>query len=165
MKTLAFATVLLLTAASAPPFASQELTLDADHAAPRKNHVMLLDDAVLVDAGKPQDIELRFRVDAGLHVNSHAPQDELLLPTVLTLEPVNGVKVLSEEYPAGVKFHLNIGAGETLDVYQGEFRVHVRLVAARGANVLTGALHYQACDTASCFPPRTLPLKVVVTGR
>ena len=65
-------------------------------------------------------VELRFQVDEGFHVNSHHPASELLIPTVLTLEPAAGVKVLDAEYPKGVAFKV---ADETLDVYQGEFRV------------------------------------------
>ena len=150
--------------------AAQEIHLGDASPAPgtaavKKQHVELLDDAVSVNAGKPQDVELRFQVDPGLHINSHKPSDELLLPTQLELNSTPQLRVLNEEYPAGKPFHLNIGAGETLSVYQGEFRVHVRLVAARGAETLTGTLRYQACDTASCYPPRALPVKIAVTAR
>jgi hypothetical protein len=129
-----------------------------------RDHVELLSDAVDVTAGKTQDVELRFRVDPGFHINSHTPTDEFLIPTKLTLEGA-AVKVVSEEYPAGVKFKLPIGEGTILDVYQGEFRVMLRVVAPKGATVLSGSLRYQACDNAACFPPRTLGVKVAVNGR
>ena len=125
---------------------------------------MLLDDNLMVSAGRAEDVELRFRVSPGLHINSHTPKDELLLPTTLKLEGA-GVQVVKEEYPAGKPFHLAIGAGETLDVFQDEFRVHLRLIAPQGSSTLSGALRYQACDTASCFPPRTLPVRVVINAR
>jgi hypothetical protein len=129
-----------------------------------REHVELLSDAVEVAAGKPQDVEVRFRVDPGFHINSHTPMDEFLIPTKLTLEGT-GVKVVGEDYPAGSKFRLPIGEGETLDVYQGEFRVMLRLVVPKGATTLSGSLRYQACDNAACFPPRTLAVKVAVVGR
>ena len=129
-----------------------------------RDHVELLSDAVDVTAGKTQDVELRFRVDPGFHINSHTPMDEFLIPTKLTLDGA-GVKVVSEVYPAGVKFKLPIGEGTILDVYQGEFRVMLRVVAPKGATTLNGSLRYQACDNAACFPPRTLGVKVAVTGR
>jgi DsbC/DsbD-like thiol-disulfide interchange protein len=129
-----------------------------------KDHVFLLSDAVDVPAGKPQDVELRFRVDEGFHINSHHPSDELLIPTVLTLQAPNGYKVLGESYPAGVSFRLPIGAGETLNVYQGEFRVMLRLVVPKGESTLSGTLHYQACDNAACFPPRNLTVHVAMRG-
>ncbi|MDE1155267.1 MAG: DnaB-like helicase C-terminal domain-containing protein [Acidobacteriaceae bacterium] len=75
------------------------------------------------------------------------------------------VTVQSQVFPPGKPFHLNIGAGETLDVYQDEFRVALRVRTAPGAHTLSGVLRYQACDTASCFPPRTLPLRISVVAK
>jgi hypothetical protein len=72
---------------------------------------------------------------------------------------------LEETYPPGSSFRLTVGAGETLDVYQGKFRVGMRVVAPKGASTLTGSLRYQACDNAACFPARTLAVKVALTGR
>ena len=130
----------------------------------KKQHVQLLTDSVQVDAGKPQRVELRFVVLPGFHINSHMPKDELLIPTVLTLSS-GAVRESGEMYPKGAAFRLQGGAGETLDVYQGEFRVGLEVVAPKGQSMLNGELRYQACDTAACFPPRTLAVKVAVTGR
>jgi hypothetical protein len=130
-----------------------------------KDHVLLLSDSLQVKPGHEQMVELRFRVDPGFHINSHLPKDELLIPTVLTLDSGAGVDVKKVEYPAGVAFRLPVGAGEMLDVYQGEFRVMVRMVADPGETTLMGKLRYQACDNAACFPPRTLAVKVAVSGR
>ena len=132
--------------------------------AAHKGHVVLVSDAVQVMAGEPQVVELRFRVDEGFHINSHAPKDELLIPTVLRLDSGGAVKVVGAEYAKGSAFRLGGASGEVLDVYQGEFRVSLRVVAPKGASTLTGTLHYQACDNSSCFPPRTLPVMVAVTG-
>ena len=143
---------------------AQEVRLGDARSAAARGHVVLLSDALEVEAGKASVVELRFRVEPGFHINSHTPKDELLIPTVLKIEP-GAVKVAAEEYGAGTAFRLGVGAGETLDVYQGEFRVVVRVVAPKGASVLKGALRYQACDTAGCFPPRTLPVVVAVLGR
>lgn len=144
---------------------AQEIHFGVAPAATAKHqNVELLDDAVAVKAGKPQDVELRFRVLPGQHINSHQPKDETLMPTTLKVNAVGGFKVLGETFPQGTPFRLNIGAGETLSVYQGEFRVGLRVIVPRGQSTLTGALHYQACDTASCYPPRVLPVKVAVTG-
>ncbi|MES2392409.1 MAG: protein-disulfide reductase DsbD N-terminal domain-containing protein [Acidobacteriota bacterium] len=128
-----------------------------------KSHVELLTDSIAVDAGKPQTVELRFRVQPGFHINSHKPKDELLIPTVLKLD-AGGVKALDESYPAGAAFKLPVG-GTVLDVYQNEFRVIVRVVAQRGQSTMTGSLRYQACDNAACYPPKTLAVKVALTGR
>jgi hypothetical protein len=147
---------------------AQEIQLGDARAAASKAHVVLLSDAVEVEGGKPQVVELRFRVEPGFHINSHAPKDELLIPTVLKLDSASGVKVAGEEYQKGSAFRLSVGSaagsGETLDVYRDEFRVSVRVVAPKGASTLTGLLRYQACDNAACFPPKTLPVSVAVTA-
>jgi hypothetical protein len=135
--------------------------------AAHKGHVVLLTESVNVEAGQPQQVELAFRVDQGFHVNSHAPKDELLIPTVLKLDSASGSKIISEDYQKGSLFRLSAGGtqGDTLNVYQGEFRVSLRMIVPKGASNLTGSLHYQACDNAACFPPKTLPITIAVTGK
>jgi len=146
------------------PLVAQDIRL-GDAPVAHKGHVELLSDAVEVKAGEPQVVELRFRVQDGFHINSHTPKDELLIPTVLQLNAASGMKLVEEEYPKGSTFRLPLDKTETLDVYQGEFRVSVRLVAPKGSSTLTGLLKYQACDNAVCYPPKTLPVLVAVTGR
>jgi Disulphide bond corrector protein DsbC len=159
---LALALVALVMGARA-----QDISFGGDAAAAaKKGHVLLLSDSADVAKGKEQVIELRFRVDPGFHINSHTPKDPLLIATVLKLDSGHGVDVLGQEYPKGAAFKLGQGTdGEVLDVYQGEFRVKVRVKADAGDSTLTGALHYQACDDAACFPPKTLAVKVAVTGK
>jgi DsbC/DsbD-like thiol-disulfide interchange protein len=146
------------------PLVAQDIRL-GDAPVAHKGHVELLSDAVEVKAGESQVVELRFRVQDGFHINSHTPKDELLIPTVLQLNAASGMKLVEEEYPKGSTFRLPLDKTETLDVYQGEFRVSVRLVAPKGSSTLTGLLKYQACDNAVCYPPKTLPVLVAVTGR
>ena len=149
---------------------AQEIQFGEMQAVPQhKEHVALLSDTVEVMAGSPQVVELRFRVDDGYHINSHTPKDELLMPTVLKLDGVQGVTVLGETYQKGAPFELHIAGsgsakGELLDVYAGEFRVMVRLTVPKGASTMSGALHYQACVNDACFPPKTLPVMIAVRG-
>ncbi|HLI77632.1 MAG TPA: hypothetical protein VKV02_11845, partial [Acidobacteriaceae bacterium] len=72
-----------------------------------------------VKAGKPDWVELRFRIDTGLHINSHTPHDELLVATTLEPAATEPVKIVAQEYPAGIPLHLDVGAGEVLSTYQG----------------------------------------------
>jgi Disulphide bond corrector protein DsbC len=130
----------------------------------KKQHVELLTDSLQLTADKPQDIELRFRVEPGFHINSHKPKDELLIPTELKLDS-GSFHIADEQYPPGSRFRLQVGGGEDLDVYQGEFRVAMRIAAPKGDSTLSGSLRYQACDNAACFPPRTLAVKIAVTAK
>jgi hypothetical protein len=156
--------LLCLIALTTAALCAQEIRLGEPRVV-GKGHVALLSDSEEVQAGKPQTVELRFRVEPGFHINSHTPKDELLIPTIWKTDAASEVRVLGESYPKGEAFRLEVGAGETLDVYQGEFRVVLQVVAPKGASVLRGALRYQACDRAACFPPRTLPVMVAVTGK
>ena len=142
---------------------AQEIQLGGAPVA-HKGQVELLSDAVEVKAGEPQVVVLRFRVEDGFHINSHTPKDELLIPTALRFNTGSVVKVVSQQYPKGSTFQLPLDKSETLDVYQGEFRVGVQLVAPKGSSTLIGVLKYQACDNAVCFPPKELPVVVAVTG-
>lgn len=144
---------------------AQEIQMNLGPSVPTsKSHVQLLSDAAEVKAGEPEVVVLRFRVEDGFHINSHTPKDELLIPTAIRFNTGGVVKVVDETYPKGSTFRLPVGSGETLDVYQGEFRVSVKVVAPKGPSTLAGVLKYQACDNAVCFPPKTVPVMVAVTG-
>ena len=143
---------------------AQEIRL-GDAQPVHRAHVELLSSAAEVKAGEPQMVELRFRVEDGFHINSHTPKDELLIPTAIRFNTGSVVKVVDEAFPQGSTFRLPVGDGETLDVYQGEFRVEVKVVAPKGSSTLVGVLKYQACDNAVCYPPKTLPVVVAVTGK
>jgi len=143
---------------------AQQIELGGTKGAVHQN-VMLLTDSLSVGAGKAEEAELRFRVLPGLHINSHAPKDELMIPTVLKLVDEAGVHATVGAYPAGQSFRLGGDGGELLSVYEGEFRVRVRVQATPGQHELTGTLRYQACDSASCFPPWLLPVRLLVTAK
>jgi hypothetical protein len=113
----------------------------------------------------PKGIELRFTIQQGLHINSHTPHSEFLIPTALTLEKTPGVEIAQVEYPQGVDYHFQFSPKDALSVYTGEFAVVVRLQAHAGHYAIQGQLHYQACDNRACNPPQTLPVKLDLTAR
>jgi hypothetical protein len=130
-----------------------------------KQFVEYAAESQVIPAGKQVVLELRFRVVEGYHINSHKPNSELQIPTVMESLAGSGVKVLPAEYPAGKPYSFSFAPDEKLDVYQGEFVVKVPVVASAGAHELKGSLKYQACDTAACYPPRRLPLDVLFTAK
>lgn len=113
----------------------------------------------------PKDIELRFTIQTGLHINSHTPHSEFLIPTTLTLDKTPGLQIAQVDYPQGVDYHFQFSPKDALSVYTGEFAVAVRLHARAGHYAVHGQLHYQACDNRACNPPQTLPLHLDVTAR
>lgn len=120
---------------------------------------------VTIGRGKPAKAAVRFRVQAGYHVNSNRPHSDLMIPTELKLEANPAVTVGKIEYPKGEDFSLSFSK-EKLNVYQGDVTIQVPLSAAKGAKpgayVLKGILRYQACNDNACFPPKDAPLEVTV---
>ncbi|WP_260704979.1 protein-disulfide reductase DsbD N-terminal domain-containing protein [Edaphobacter flagellatus] len=130
-----------------------------------KQYIVFASDEQVVTAGKKSTVELHFKVNDGFHVNSHTPKSELLIPTNLTLQPAAGVTASAVEYPAGTAFSFSFEPGEKLDVYTGTFTVKIPVVAAAGSHTVQGVLHYQACDNAACYPPKSLPVEFVLTAK
>jgi DsbC/DsbD-like thiol-disulfide interchange protein len=119
----------------------------------------------VVTAGKRSVLELHFRVVDGFHVNSHTPKSELLIPTQVVLQPATGVKAEAVEYPTGSSYSFSFDPSEKLDVYSGAFTVKLPVTAEAGAHTIEGSLRYQACDHAACYPPKSLPVEVLVTAK
>jgi hypothetical protein len=117
---------------------------------------------VTLQAGKPQTIEMHFRINEGLHINSHVPRQKSLIRTDLVEAEPAGVKIASVDFPEGVDYAFPADPAQKLSVYNGEFVLKMHLTAARGDHLLEGGLRYQACDTNTCFPPRTLPVEIDV---
>lgn len=164
MRSLAFfAALALLAGAATPPRVAAQFDMDAS--GKPKTYILYAAEPQTVPAGRHAELELRFRVLPGYHVNSHTPKSQYLIPTALTLQAANGVKTDALQYPAGKPYSFAFDPTNKLDVYAGDFSITLPVVAAPGDHTLDGTLRYQACDNASCYPPRTLPVKILFTAK
>lgn len=127
--------------------------------------VYLFPEQVSVPVGKPSAVALHFQIERGLHINSHTPKGDFLVPTVLAIPEDSGVKLAQATYPPGEDFTLPIDHKTRLSVYTGEFVIQARIVAERGNHMVEAKLHYQACDLNSCMPPRTITVPIDVIGK
>jgi hypothetical protein len=125
----------------------------------------LFPEQVAVAAGKPSVVTLHFRVAPGLHINSHNPKDEFLIPTVFSIPDGAGVRLEEASYPVGTEFALPLDPSTKLSVYTGEFAIQARLVAEQGNHLVEAKLHFQACDKNVCMPPKTIPVAIDVIGK
>jgi len=158
------ATVALLALTASPAItASAQLNMNAP--AKGKTYVTYAAEPQTVAANKQAMLELRFQIASGYHVNSHTPKSDFLIPTAVTLQPTAGVKAGVPQYPHGVPYSFSFDPGTKLDVYAGSFTVKLPVVAGSGEHTLEGALKYQACDNASCYPPRTVPIRVLFKAK
>jgi DsbC/DsbD-like thiol-disulfide interchange protein len=124
----------------------------------------LYPEQVTVPAGKATPVALHFRIKEGLHINSHQPKDEFLIPTVLSIPDASGVHLEDAAYPAGTEFNLPVEPKSQLIVYTGEFSIQARIVAQRGEHMVEAKLRYQACDANACLPPKTITVPIDVVA-
>jgi DsbC/DsbD-like thiol-disulfide interchange protein len=125
----------------------------------------LFPEQVNVPAGKPIQVALHFRIAQGLHINSHTPSDDFLIPTTFSIPDGAGVRLDTAMYPAGTVIALPVDPTTKLSVYTGEFIIQARLVATPGNHLVEGKLHYQACDQNQCMPPKTITVAIDVIGK
>jgi len=125
----------------------------------------LYPEQISLPAGKAAVVALHFRIAAGLHINSHSPKDEFLIPTTLTIPDGSGVRLEEASYPPGADFTMPADPGTKLNVYTGEFVIEAQLMAAPGDHLVEARLRYQACDQNACMPPRTITAAIDVVGK
>ena len=142
------------------------LTAAQDHSVAKNSAVeYIFPEQVTVPAGKPSAVEMHFRIGRGLHINSHAPKDSYLIPTVLSIPASSGVSLENATYPPGVDFTLPLDPNTKLSVYTGEFTIFTRIVAQRGNHLVEAKLRYQACDNNACMPPKTITVPIDVIAK
>ncbi len=109
-------------------------------------------------------VGLEVSIDPGFHLQSNAPLDESLIPTVLTLDPPDGFAVESVAFPEAILIDV---AGDALAVFEEEFRiaaiVDVSDSVAPGTYTVPGKLRWQACNDTMCFQPKTSDVAFDVT--
>lgn len=125
----------------------------------------LFPEQVTVPAGKPSAVALHFRIAPGLHINSHTPTDEYLIPTVFSIPADSSAHLDAANYPAGTEITLAVDPKTKLSVYTGDFVIEARIIAASGNHLVQGKLHYQACDRDECMPPKTITVPIDVIAR
>ena len=100
-------------------------------------------------------------IDAGFHVNSNKPMDEYLIPLSLTWTAPGALEAGTVVYPKPVMEKV---ADKPLAVFTGKFDLianfKVSANAPAGPGVAAGKLRYQACNSTTCFPPKTVEISV-----
>jgi len=125
----------------------------------------LFPEQVTVTARKPSTVALHFRIAPGLHINSHTPSGDSLIPTTFSVPASSGVHLETASYPEGTVVALMLDPKTKLSVYTGDFIVQARIVAAPGDHLVEGKLRYQACDNNECMPPHTITVPIDVIGK
>ena len=100
-----------------------------------------------------------------MHINSHKPSSEFLIPTVFSIPESEGVKLEDANYPGGGVITLPSDPKAKLSVYSGDFIIQTMIVSPKGDHLVQGKLRYQACNDNQCLPPRTITVPIDVIGK
>jgi hypothetical protein len=125
----------------------------------------LFPEQVTVAAGKSSPVALHFRIAEGMHINSHTPSNEFLIPTVFSIPDGEGVKLEAANYPDGAPITLPSDPKTKLSVYSGDFIIQAKVVSPPGDHLVQGKLRYQACNDSQCLPPKTITVAIDVIGK
>ncbi len=116
--------------------------------------------------GHRGNVEIEFHVNSGFHINSNTPSAQYLIPTTLRLDAPTDIVIGRVNYPTGLLATFPFSPNQKLSVYSGTFLVSVAVIPLStvlpGKYMVRGVLRYQACDNASCYPPKNLPVEFEV---
>ena len=162
-KAITFAAAIIALAAL--PAHSQTFDAQSSSLAKSAAVLYLFPEQVTVPAGKSSPVTLHFRIAQGLHINSHTPRQEELIPTTFSIPDGSGVRLLDATYPVGSDITLPADPKTKLNVYTGEFTIQTQIVSTPGNHLIEATLRYQACNLSECLPPKTIPVAIDVIGK
>jgi DsbC/DsbD-like thiol-disulfide interchange protein len=124
-----------------------------------------------LEAGQPQKVtgkrgdvvqaKIPVSIDEGFHVNSNKPTEEFLIPLRLTWTSTGALEPGVVMFP---KPSTETVAGQKLSVFTGKFDLvanfKIAANAEAGPGSAAGKLSYQACNSTTCFPPKTIDVSV-----
>ena len=119
---------------------------------------------ITVKRGASATVKVTATLSDGLHLNSHTPMEDFLIPLNLKWAD-SAIQAGEVVYPKPQIVKVPFQE-KPLSVLTGKFELDttfkVPVTAAVGPLTVTGKLRYQACNDKSCFPPKTLDVKVPV---
>jgi cytochrome c biogenesis protein CcdA len=110
---------------------------------------------------------LKIVIPGKFHVQSDKPDDEFLIPTILTVTTPGGITVAEIAYPEPIMLDAEMISDQPLPVFEHEFVIGVAFEISLDLEPDTYpigiSLSYQACDDRVCLQPETLELDSTLT--
>ena len=149
------------------------LSSSSGHAAKDVNavHVEAYASHECVHAGESFQVSIVATIKQGLHINSHKPTDEFLIPTVVKFDQRKDIALGPVAYPEPELKSFPFSA-DKIAVYEGRIMMLAKGELSKDVSLgdvkISGRLTYQACDGQRCFMPESvkfeIPLKAVKAG-
>jgi hypothetical protein len=112
--------------------------------------------------GASAEAKIAVSVQPNFHVNSNTPSDAYLIPLKLTWTPGTlqpGEVVFPKPQMEKYEF-----SDKPLSVFTGDFNLIAKFKvpanASQGPGIMVGKLRYQACNNNSCFPPKSVDVRL-----
>lgn len=113
--------------------------------------------------GQRGKLVVEVEIPDDCHIEAHEPSEPFLVPTELSLDPVEGVAIGPVRYPPAEERRFD-WSPVVLCVYRGTIRLEAPLeVAAEavaGLRQIRGRLRYQGCTPLTCLMPGSQPVEV-----
>ena len=110
---------------------------------------------------------LKIVIPGKFHVQSDKPDDEFLIPTILTVTTPNGIAVAEIAYPEPILLEAEMISDQPLPVFEREFVIGVAFEVSvdlvPDTYPIGLSLGYQACDDKICLQPDSLELDSTLT--
>ncbi len=111
-----------------------------------------------VQRGQQFSVEVTASINPSWHINSNKPNDEFLIPTVISAKG-NGIKLVKIKYPKPHDINLSF-SDSPVSVFEGETKIgltfEVQEGAAAGKQNVEVKFDYQACNDVTCLPPNSV---------
>lgn len=115
--------------------------------------------------GDKLTLKIKLKLRDGAHANSNLPDDPYLIATIFTPEKTEGIVWNSIKYPQPTKV-VETYSVNPLSVFEDGAEISIQ--ATIGSEIsgeqmkIGGTLRVQACDSEQCYPPKNIPLKIVL---
>ncbi len=117
-----------------------------------------------VRVGDPFQVAIVLAIQPGYHINAHVPSLEYLIPTRLTFEASEAVRMAEPQYPQPISQTFEFAPGQPLDVYEGRVVIaaagDVVRIENAGSIPVRGKVTVQACSHNQCLAPVNLPFAI-----
>ncbi len=117
-----------------------------------------------VPRGQTFEAAVVVQIVKGFHMNSNKPSEDYLIPTTITPNPPQGIRVVDTIYPPGQMKAFSFSPNKPLNVYTDTVTLRLKMAADAaaplGATSIPATLRYQACNDSACLPPVKVPVTV-----